>query len=523
MKIRFMRGKNIVIEVIVLLPLALLFVLMHLAISSVYAHSPDMDQTGPYSCTLTKTEIDPTHKSDIAPVPNMWEGKQYGDSQTHYGKDEYDWREYFTNTSGAVAQDTKMGFKYEAPPSVIREGDSFQLRVSGQATIAKSDVHSTSISGWYTAEGLRVEFISRTPGGDLSTAAEVGGGLPNPVTASSGTYQFIWPTGSRPSQLVIMEWGTVRMGYGLVTVYRYTCAGGARGQASDGESESPQRPAQLSARLDCGDYLALTPGGFAMSAGCGIFVSGYRTNTAEDVYFSFPTLVDSNGLLQGNIAVNVGNWHENPSTWAENPGEHHTLQWLFAACPVTGVCAAPTAAGTYAIPIVVSQNGAGSVTLRLDVTVSQEKTRGEPAARVSGLQGDWMSKYDLRPDGIPDGSFALAVPGGGRMITYLRLEQVDESGSPLSSGPVWDTEPHANNPGAWLLGVYRADNGQWLSSLNTTLDPFQSTVPADIVLLGTNAYDQSYFQPGQNYMITIQFDNEAFLVQTVYVAIPAAP
>jgi hypothetical protein len=289
--------------------------------------------------------------------------------------------------------------------------------------------------------------------------------------------------------------------------------------------ESPGPTTQLNARLDCGDSLSLPAGNPAQPETCGIFVSGYRINTSDDVIYTFPTLIPSQGvgeMLPGPIDVSPGNWSENPSNFLDSGPEHHTLPWHFARCPQPGVCTTATPPGTYAVPIIVSQNGAGAVTLNLTLIVPPSTTTtGNVVFTFLDRPGDFVGKYDFRPDGVQDARFHLIVPDGGTQITYLRLEQVDENNFQINSGPVWDTQPNPNNPGAWLLGVFRADNGQQLNSADYTLNPMQIAVPADLQLLATDSDSApSYFQAGQRFMVTIQFDDQVSSAIQVSTTVP---
>lgn len=127
---------------------------------------------------------------------------------------------------------------------------------------------------------------------------------------------------------------------------------------SEKEVEIPTR-AQLSAELDCGDSFELAPGDFA-GRGCGIVVKGWRGNTDDRVQVKI-SYNKSSG-----IEVFPGDTSAPPSLMY-TPGvtDYHD-RYLFSESFRAKDNAQP---GTTRVTITVSQAGAGSVTLTLDIAV----------------------------------------------------------------------------------------------------------------------------------------------------------
>ena len=127
------------------------------------------------------------------------------------------------------------------------------------------------------------------------------------------------------------------------------------------EVEIPTR-AQLSAELDCGDSFELAPGDFA-GRGCGIVIQGWRSNTEDRVQVKISYNKNSG------IEVFPGDTSAPPSLMY-TPGvtDYHD-RYIFSESFRAKDNAQP---GTTRVTITVSQAGAGSVTLTLNVAVLRE-------------------------------------------------------------------------------------------------------------------------------------------------------
>ena len=136
--------------------------------------------------------------------------------------------------------------------------------------------------------------------------------------------------------------------------------------------EIPTRT-QLSAVLDCGDSFELAPGDFA-GRGCGIVVKGWRGNTDDRVQVKISYNKNSG------IEVFPGDTSAPPSLMY-TPGvtDYHD-RYIFSESFRAKNNAQP---GTTRVTITVSQAGAGSVTLTLDIAVLR---KGQLPSTDSGIR-----------------------------------------------------------------------------------------------------------------------------------------
>ncbi len=119
---------------------------------------------------------------------------------------------------------------------------------------------------------------------------------------------------------------------------------------------------QLKARLQYSS-LTLAPG--EMPRQCGIYISGYKHNTADRVEIIYPQVQDSWGNLPGKLNVSDGgNWTLDPNNM---PGIGNNTKEYFLS---ERYSASPSASeGSSTINIIIRQAGAGEVKLSLPVTV----------------------------------------------------------------------------------------------------------------------------------------------------------
>lgn len=122
--------------------------------------------------------------------------------------------------------------------------------------------------------------------------------------------------------------------------------------------------------------------------------------------------------------------------------------------------------------------------------------------------GDWGQG---RPDGRPDGHFALRLDlGGPAEIVSIALHSANEAGNP-TGGQVW----HSRNPANWMLGVFR-DGRQVNASHVATLGVHGGRVGFDLY-----ANDSGWFRAGQSFLVEVELADGTKLKSLAKVA--AAP
>ena len=170
---------------------------------------------------------------------------------------------------------------------------------------------------------------------------------------------------------------------------------------------TPQpQPARLSAELDCGNSFELAPGDFA-GRGCGIVVKGWRTNTDDRVQVKIRYNKSSG------IEVVPGETSTPPSLMY-TPGVSDSYnQYIFSESFRAKNNAPP---GVTQVSIIVSQAGAGSVTLTLDIAVLRKGLQpssgpgiSPPVTVSSGSGGPYcVWRFKMFGDPAPCFNFAAA-------------------------------------------------------------------------------------------------------------------
>lgn len=287
--------------------------------------------------------------------------------------------------------------------------------------------------------------------------------------------------------------------------YALAAQGAAQGR---GQAGGALPTAPFSAWLECGDVLELD--NCEVSKPCGVYVSGYATNSDARVEVRFPS--------QGGISVAPGDTSA-PGYSLPNSGVTD-LPTAYLPEMLRADCNAP--AGQTQIPVQVWQSGVGEpITLWLTVNIPAQalQTALCPAQASATLGQAWVDGQDMvsltgyAQDGVADIYFPLTVTVNDprAIITYLRLDTVDANGWPLPQGNYagWDTAANS----LAFLGVYAAASNSWLSAPQQWMHAGLSSGRVDFTLVVSDPYGYLQ-QPGVFVRATVQFDYAAACVIT---------
>ena len=118
--------------------------------------------------------------------------------------------------SKGMNQDGEITVNYAPPPSFLKPGQSFELKLTVTAVVRKTYTNAIFLAGWYEAQVLKVELIQKTGTApdDLTKGPTAGGAEGNYVGSASGTYRFTFPADAKPTKLSIYgraQWNNERV------------------------------------------------------------------------------------------------------------------------------------------------------------------------------------------------------------------------------------------------------------------------------------------------------------------------
>ena len=217
----------------------------------------------------------------------------------------------------------------------------------------------------------------------------------------------------------------------------------------------------FAAWLECGDVLELES--CEVSKPCGVYVTGWESNSAVPVQVTFPSLNGIN-VAPGNSSAAASTMH--------NSGVGGVYSYYFSEM-VQADCAAP--AGQTILPIQVWQEGLhGPINLSLTVNNVTQTGGGStfgicPSQAVATLGAGWsdgqdlLGMYNYTPDNSADLYFPLTVQVNDprAIVTYIRLETIDAYGQLFPQGNYMAWDSWANSTP--FLGVYATSTGNWLT------------------------------------------------------------
>jgi hypothetical protein len=393
----------------------------------------------------------------------------------------------------AVVKDVTISVTLQGVPQQVQSGVPYNISVVMQANMQGSSV----VGGYAEGMSLGLSFSGlncQKTGGDEETG--YGGKW-------SGQDQLTYQCIADPSYSnlsVVLQWNTNYTNASAIVDYEYVMqsSGGTNPPINPNPPTNPQP--NLQARLNCGNHVTVWPGQ-QPSVPCDLIIWGFRSDTATPVNVTVAG-ADLTGLLPDGVWVSSNSFSIDPTNM-NRPEDESMLLWN--ACPQPGISPCPVPiAGDHVEQIFVSQ-GNEQVEVDLIVTVVVGPGSGGAVLTFLDRNFDEASPYSIKADGVPDGRFELDVSGGGRDITWIRLEVTDGNGNTIPSAPTWETVPNPNNPGAWMLAVFDyVSTGQLLNKdwgVNLTV-PFKYQLLAADPRNGTD-----YFAHGQHFLVTIQFDN----------------
>lgn len=169
--------------------------------------------------------------------PQLYEGRDMGGYQRFAlspGSYTQDVIHYNADAQRSLARDWKFRFSYGAPPPVIRAGDSFDLKVTGQTSGALLE-GGWAASAKFAGSGIRIECVQLLFDGgaaSLSLGGAILGalsGYPKPIMRAEGVYRFTADAGM-PEEFTIVQ---VAGGLGPVAVFKYAKDTSGQAQANN--------------------------------------------------------------------------------------------------------------------------------------------------------------------------------------------------------------------------------------------------------------------------------------------------
>ena len=270
-----------------------------------------------------------------------------------------------------------------SPPEILKPGVKFDITLSVQGTAEEGN--DFSVGAGLAVNG--VEFTCDPPDRDQNRVAAWGHGVNGKyikVPSDQITYHCTVTSNS-----LELSGGDVWIvpfvsATGPLATYLYRCQPTASNAPPAEEAAVvtaevvplPARTNQIRARL-LKPAITLVPG--EMPEHCGVYISGFRDNTEDQVQIRVPLLGDMWGSLRQNpdIRVDGGDWNEAPDYMYGD--EHYVLMsWQ------SRVLARPA---TEVVPITVRQNGAGEVVLLLQVTIAPRPVVPGGPPRATGTAG----------------------------------------------------------------------------------------------------------------------------------------
>ncbi|MBX3096973.1 MAG: hypothetical protein KF812_08930 [Fimbriimonadaceae bacterium] len=277
---------------------------------------------------------------------------------------------------------------WDTPPPVLKPGQILELKVSARASRTSENLPYHGGNAQWVVEGGEVLERGNSFAGLASNGQFYG--------STDTTLRLKIGTGGR---IVITANAYVKTGGNLCTyTYEWNAPPTVETEEEDVDpfadsrtglfpldSDLPgadEESAKIEARLEPA-AITLRAGG--MSEIVNVYVSGFRKRTDDRVTITFPQKTDGWASLPGGIVVTGGDG----SYWPPNMGRpEHSDGFFFRARDN-----APT--GTQVIDVVVSQQGAGTVVLKLTVNVIGRQSPSTGNTGTSGLwQGEWNTNLD---------------------------------------------------------------------------------------------------------------------------------
>ena len=170
---------------------------------------------------LVATTSDPDKKSGS--TPQIYEKRDLGgyDRWTlATGSSTREFRQYNADPQHSLARDWKFQFTYDAPPSVIRPGDVFDLKIDGKTSGSMLD-GSYAAYARFEGPGIKsVQLIFDGRNEDLSIGGLIlgsQGSRPTPNMQAKGVFRFT-AGADLPNEFTIAQ---VASGFGTVAVFKY--------------------------------------------------------------------------------------------------------------------------------------------------------------------------------------------------------------------------------------------------------------------------------------------------------------
>lgn len=266
-------------------------------------------------------------------------------------------------------------FSWSAPPSSIdASGADITLNVAASITCGPLYAGTGAGSNGFTFK----DSVHMT---ELSLQSDGPAPCPTKTGSNATTVHVIPPLYATEGQEATLKIGA-NFGPGVTYVYRAVNAGTPLPPTTPGGKTPPKKNGVLKAEIECPGTIVI---GQLPGLACNILISGYSRDTAAPVSVGSPTIIDTYGNTTSGIQLTLLEGAEDTFNW---DGVH---RWPFDpfACkknsPGVGANCYDNFAvpGPVSIPIVVTQEGVGSVTVTLALNVVGD---GSDTSATSGIE-----------------------------------------------------------------------------------------------------------------------------------------